>query len=166
MKSKTSIMYKISTVTILFFFMNLSYAQKDLSKDNIKYKNEVKTTILNFFEGFHAGDTSKIRKTIDANLSLQTIVKTKEGITKVAKTDTQKFLNAIQNRPVEQRWDERLLLFKIEADSTIANAWTPYEFYLNDKFSHCGVNVFQLYNDGKSWRILTLTDTRTREGCK
>ncbi|GAA4271435.1 nuclear transport factor 2 family protein [Aquimarina gracilis] len=137
-----------------------------MSKDNSRYKNEVKTTILEFFEGFHAGDTSKINKTIDVNMTLQTVVKTKDGTIKIVKTDTQKFLDAIHNRPVEQRWDERLLLFKIEADSSIANVWTSYEFYLNDKFSHCGVNVFQLYNDGTSWRILALTDTRTREGCK
>ncbi len=160
------IMYKVSVVTILCFFLNFSYSQKDLSKDNSRYKKEVKATILEFFEGFHAGDTSKINKAIDVNMTLQTVVKTKEGAIKIVKTDTQKFLEAIHNRPVEQRWDERLLLFKIEADSSIANAWTPYEFYLNDNFSHCGVNVFQLYNDGKSWKILALTDTRTREGCK
>ena len=93
-------------------------------------------------------------------------MRTKEGEIKTVKNDIEKILIAIQNRPAEQKWDERLLAFKIEADSAIANAWTPYEFYVNDNFSHCGVNVFQLFNDGKTWKIIAIADTRFREGCK
>ena len=158
-------MFRILVSVVVFLFLNFGYAQKEMSKDVSKYKKEVKATILEFFEGFHKGDTSKINKTIDSGMVLQTIVKTKDGKTKAVKTDVNKFLNAIHNRPDEQRWDERLLLFKIDADSAIANAWTPYEFYLNDTFSHCGVNIFQLYHNGSSWKIMALSDTRTKEGC-
>ncbi len=155
-------------IIVFTVFLNsfYSYSQKQASeKDVARYKNEVKQTILQFFEGFHSGDTSKIKKTMDHNIVMQTIAKAKDGKIKTVKTDVEKFLTAIHNRPAEQRWDERLLLFKIDADAAIANVWTPYEFYLNGTFSHCGVNVFQLFNDGTSWRIIALADTRTKEGC-
>ncbi len=152
---------------ILFLTCAGVYSQKDVAKDDLpRYKDEVKQTILEFFEGFHSGDTIKMKKTMDYNIAMQTITKTKSGGKKAVKTDVNQFLKAIKTRSKGQRWDERLLLFKIEADATIATAWTPYEFYLNDTFSHCGVNIFQLYNDGKSWKIMALADTRDREGCK
>ncbi len=167
-KSKNNIMYKLYISAVCIFLCSFSVnAQKDGSKDEVsRYKEEVKQTILNFFEGFHEGDTSKIKKTIDHNIAMQTIAKNKEGKLRTVQTDVKKFLDVIHNRPADQRWDERLLLFKIDTDSGIANAWTPYEFYVNDKFSHCGVNVFQLFNDGNSWKIIAIADTRNKEGCK
>ncbi len=160
-------MYKLQMfILMLFLFGHTSYSQKDMNKDDVnRYKEEVKATILEFFDGFHSGDTSKMKKTMDYNIVMQTITKTKIGGKKSVKTDVGNFLTAIKTRPTGQRWDERLLLFKIDADSAIANVWTPYEFYVNDHFSHCGVNVFQLYNDGESWKIIAIADTRTREGC-
>ncbi len=48
----------------------------------------------------------------------------------------------------------------------MANVWAPYEFYLNNDFSHCGVNYFQLFFDGIQWKIIYLIDTRRKQGCK
>ncbi|WP_108868188.1 3-methyl-2-oxobutanoate hydroxymethyltransferase [Aquimarina aquimarini] len=159
-------MYKVSLIVMLLFWGSV-FSQKSVATEDVsRYKKEVKHTILGFFEGFHSGDTAKIKMTIDANIALQTIVKTKEGKVKAIQVDIAKVLTTIHNRPKEQKWDERLLGFKIEADASIANAWTPYEFYINDTFSHCGVNMFQLFNDGTTWRILAITDTRHKNKCK
>ncbi|WP_282090043.1 nuclear transport factor 2 family protein [Aquimarina algiphila] len=159
-------MYKLSLLFIVLFSWN-AFSQKEVAVDDVNnYKEEVKQTILKFFEGFHSGDTLKMKSTMDNNIVMQTIVRNKEGHSKTIKTDVGKFVLAIKNRPAEQKWEERLLSFKIDTDAFIANAWTPYEFYVNDNFSHCGVNVFQLFNDGKDWKIIALADTRHREGCK
>ncbi|WP_062054893.1 nuclear transport factor 2 family protein [Aquimarina longa] len=151
-------MHKILILVIIMLSYNV-FSQK-------KEEKEVKQTILNFFEGFHTGDTVKIKTTIDRNIAVRTIIKTKEGKLKTVKSDIKKILTAIKNRPEDQKWDERLLAFRIEADSVIANAWTPYEFYINDTFSHCGVNIFQLFNDGNTWKIIAIADTRFKKGCK
>ncbi len=47
----------------------------------------------------------------------------------------------------------------------MANAWTPYEFWYNGNFSHCGVNSFQLIKKDEKWKIIYLVDTRRKEGC-
>jgi hypothetical protein len=41
-------------------------------------------------------------------------------------------------------------------DHEIATAWVPYEFYLNGKFSHKGVDVFLLVKTGNEFKIQTL----------
>jgi len=74
-------------------------------------------------------------------------------------------MDAIANRTADQKWDERLLDYNIQVDGNMANVWTPYEFWFNGTFSHCGVNSFQLFNDNGNWKIIYLMDTRRKEGC-
>jgi hypothetical protein len=58
-------------------------------------------------------------------------------------------------------WDEKILV-----DGNLAQVWMSYAFYLGKKFSHCGVNAFQLTKVDGSWKIFHLAYTRQREGCK
>ncbi|MFD0861945.1 nuclear transport factor 2 family protein [Sungkyunkwania multivorans] len=145
----------------------LANAQRNPELDDMKLKKKaVKQVVLDFFEGFHEGDTTKMKMVMHKDMIMQTIYKTKEGEDVLNQDDTSKFLNAIAGRPVGQRWNEQLLLFKIEVEDYMAHVWTPYEFYLNDQFSHCGVNSFQLFKDNGAWKIIYLVDTRRRAGCK
>jgi hypothetical protein len=47
----------------------------------------------------------------------------------------------------------------------MATAWTPYKFYLDKTFSHCGVNAFQLFKSENGWKIISILDTRRKEPC-
>ena len=47
----------------------------------------------------------------------------------------------------------------------MATAWTPYEFWYKEKFSHCGVNSFQLMKIENEWKIIYFVDTRRRSDC-
>jgi hypothetical protein len=47
----------------------------------------------------------------------------------------------------------------------MASVWAPYKFYLGDKFSHCGVDVFQLMKTGDGWKIIYIVDTRRKGDC-
>ena len=42
---------------------------------------------------------------------------------------------------------------------------TPYKFYVGEKFSHCGVNSFQLVKIRGEWKIQYIIDTRRRQNC-
>jgi len=55
--------------------------------------------------------------------------------------------------------------FRVEENGLIATVTTPYSFYYNGNFSHCGVNSFQLVNFSGEWKIVYLIDTRTKENC-
>lgn len=138
---------------------------KGYSQEISDYKKEAKKAVIVFFEGFHQGDTTKMKTVLGQDTVLQTIGNTKDGKRTVQKGSIDALLEAIHKRPADQKWEERLLSFTIEASKGIAHVWTPYEFYVNNEFSHCGVNTFQLFNDGSSWRIISIADTRNKEGC-
>lgn len=131
-----------------------------------EYEQQAQKAIETFFDGFHKGDTAVMKKVIAKKITLQSVMKNKEGIVKLANTPMDEFLKAIHNRPEDQQWKEELISFTVTADAQIATVWTPYNFYLNGNFSHCGVNTFQLYHDGNCWKILSIVDTRKRKGCE
>ncbi|MEM7379908.1 MAG: nuclear transport factor 2 family protein [Bacteroidota bacterium] len=126
----------------------------------------VQKTIETFFDGFHKQDSTIMKQTVTEDPILQTIGKNKEGETLVRTDKFDKLIKSIVSIPDSVQFQEKLLSFNIQIDGAMANAWTPYEFWLNDKFHHCGVNSFQLFNDGSGWKIIYLIDTRRRVGCQ
>lgn len=75
------------------------------------------------------------------------------------------FWGAVPKKEPTTVWFEKLLSFTINIDQNLASVWTPYEFYLNDNFSHCGVNSFQLFNNNGNREIIYIVDTRKKKGC-
>jgi len=61
--------------------------------------------------------------------------------------------------------EERLHSYTIQTDGAMANAWTPYSLYVQEKLHHCGVNSFQLFHDGTDWKIIYIIDTRQLKAC-
>lgn len=129
-------------------------------------KLEVKKTVDTFFDGFHKGDTVLMKSVMADKILMQTAYRNKAGKDVLVTDDATKLVLAIANRPDDQKWDERLLDYSIQVDGNMANAWTPYEFWYNDTFSHCGVNSFQLFKDGDQWKIIYLIDTRRKQSCE
>jgi hypothetical protein len=60
------------------------------------------------------------------------------------------------------KFQEKILSYNIQIDGAMAQVWAPYEFYLNEKFSHSGVNAFTLFKEKDEWKIIYLIDTRRR----
>ncbi|TGV04646.1 nuclear transport factor 2 family protein [Flavivirga rizhaonensis] len=147
--------------TIFYLFVLITstiYAQND-------EQAEVKEAVDTFFEGFHKGDTTLMKSVIADKIIMQTAYRNKEGKDILVTDEPGKLINAIANRSDDQKWDERLLDYSIQVDGNMANAWTPYEFWFNGTFSHCGVNSFQLFKDGGQWKIIYLIDTRRKSTC-
>ena len=63
--------------------------------------------------------------------------------------------NVMTRKPGDM--DERVLSWgPILVDHEMATAWVPYEFYLNGKFTHKGVDVFLFVKIGDEYKIQTL----------
>ncbi|WP_299275036.1 nuclear transport factor 2 family protein [uncultured Psychroserpens sp.] len=151
---------KNSIFLIAFLVTTFSFSQTSQS-------DEVKATVERFFEGFHKGDTSMMKSVMMPKVTMQTafINKKGEGVF-VDDGGSDKLLNAIANRPDDQKWDERLTKFNIQIDANLAVAWVDYEFWFNDKFSHCGVNSFHLVKTEGKWKIIYLIDSRRKSNCQ
>ena len=138
-----------------------------VTAQNSSEEKAVKTTIENFFKGFHKGDTTLLKKTIHKNLKAQTTFTNKKGenILRTSKDVYQTLVNFAKNVKPTDDYDEKILSYEIKIDGNLASVWTPYEFYNKGKFSHCGVNSFQLFNNNGNWEIIYLVDTRRRGSC-
>jgi hypothetical protein len=124
-------------------------------------KEQVQKTIETFFEGFHAKDTIKIKSTCSSTMILQSISENTKG-NKLSDEKPAAFYKSIASIPADIKFEERILSYNIQVDGSMAHVWTPYEFYVNGKLSHKGVNAFTLYLDGTTWKIIHLIDTRRK----
>lgn len=129
-------------------------------------KQKIKKVIDTFFKGLHQGDSSIVSKTFHSGIKIQTTFTNKEGKQILRDQTRKKLLEGIAAKKKIDTYLEKLLSYDIKIDGNLASVWTPYEFYFNDKFSHCGANSFQLFNNNNSWEIIYLVDMRRRGNCK
>jgi hypothetical protein len=150
-----------SWLIFLFFLMAVGSVIAQESEEQM-----VKNTIDSFFEAFHQQDSSALKKIVANDMVLQTIGKNEAGREVVKTENFSHFLKSIVSIPTSTKFEEKLLMYNIQIDGAMANAWTSYEFWVNGSFSHCGVNSFQLFKDEGAWKIIYLIDTRRKEGCQ
>jgi hypothetical protein len=128
-------------------------------------EDSVKAAINKLFTGMKNADAAAIQQSFSDSALLQTIARTKEGVMYVRNESIAAFARFIGNLPKDSA-DERIVFETLKIDGPLAIAWTPYKFYRNGQFSHCGVNSFQLVRLNGQWKIQYLIDTRRRNGCE
>ncbi len=142
---------------MLFVVSSLGWAQSA----STPHEADVKKVIQQLFDGMRKGDSSLVRGAFYKGAHLQTTATSKEGKPVLRDESIDGFVKAV-GTPHKEVWDERLSGYEIKIDDNLAIAWTPYEFYLDGKFSHRGVNVFQLFKSESGWKIISIADTRRK----
>ena len=118
-------------------------------------EDQIKAVILKTFSAMKAVDTVALKSCFTTNALLNVSQIRSEG-TIVREVPISKFVQSVLSRKPGDM-DERVLSWgPILIDHEIATAWVPYEFYLNGKFSHKGVDVFLLVKTGNEFKIQTL----------
>lgn len=147
----------LTLVTAIIFTHTLTIAQTA--------EDSVKATINQLFEGMKNADANAIREAFADSAILQTIGRNQQGQT-IIRTDAVSGFAEQISKLQKNAADERITFETIKIDGPLAVAWTPYKFYYNGNFSHCGVNSFQLVRINGKWKIQYLIDTRRRQGCE
>lgn len=140
----------------IFFFLILIFSSSVNAQNQ-----EVQKTIETFFEAFHAKDTVKLKSICSDKIILQSIQENAKG-GKLSDEVASEFYKSIASIPANFNFQEKILSYSIQVDGTMAHAWTPYEFYINDKLSHKGVNAFTLFKENDVWKIIYVIDTRRK----
>ncbi|UPQ79408.1 nuclear transport factor 2 family protein [Flavobacterium azooxidireducens] len=138
-------------ILILLLFFQFSFAQE----------SEIQITIGKFFNAFHQRDSIALKKVCSENLVLHSISESEKG-SKFSIQKASDFYKSIATIPLSMKFEEKILSFKVQIDGSMAHVWTPYEFYVNDKLSHSGVNSFQLYKENEVWKVVYILDTRRK----
>ena len=127
-------------------------------------EDSIRTIINNLFTAMKNGDANLARSVFSDSALLQTISRDKEGKTIVRNENPADFAQLVGTLKKDSA-DERISFETIRIDGPLAIVWTPYQFFYNGRFSHCGVNSFQLVRFDGVWKIQYLIDTRRRQGC-
>lgn len=127
--------------------------------------DSVKTSINNFFKAMRAADKEGVVACFTDSAILQTITKDASGEPIVETEALSAFARVVGSMPKDAA-DERIVFDDVKVDGPLAMAWTPYKFYFNGKFSHCGVNSFQLVRQKSGWKIQYIIDTRRKQPCE
>jgi ketosteroid isomerase-like protein len=128
-------------------------------------EREVEAVIKSLFDGMRAKNAEQVTAAFSKDAIMQTILDKPEGST-VGTNSVGDFADKIGSAPAETQLDERISEYLIKVDGALATAWTPYRFYVNGNFSHCGVNSFQLVKMSEGWKIVYIIDTRRKEPCE
>lgn len=140
----------------VFCFQSIAFSQTT--------EDSVKAVIVSMFKGMKEADASLLQASFADSMILQTISQNKEGQLTVKNEDPAGFIDFVsKSKPGVA--DERITFETIKIDGPLAVVWTPYQFYYNGQFSHCGVNSFQLIRFNSGWKIQYIIDTRRRVGC-
>lgn len=149
---------RVILLMLLVAAVNTLHAQKNNEEEAIK------NVINQLFDGVRKADSTAIRATFKEDAILQTVAKSKEGKAFLKTQKLNDFVASVaQVRNVVL--DERIVFAKILIDDNLASVWTDYQFFIGDKFNHCGVNSFQLVKIADTWKIVYLIDTRRKENC-
>jgi hypothetical protein len=126
---------------------------------------DVQSAIETLFEGMRTNDSAMVAKVFIRDAIMQTVLVNEQGSTYLNNGSLDGFLKAVGTDKSEI-WDEQILSYEINIDGNLASAWTPYQFYRGEEFSHCGVNSFQLMKTNEGWKIFHIVDTRRTDGCE
>lgn len=145
-------MKKLFILTLLTVFLFQAGAQTA--------EDSVRAVINNLFVAMKSSDAKALQDCFADSAILQTIT----GSGRIRNEAVSEFAKQVATLPKDSA-DERITFGVVKVDDRLAIAWTPYRFYYAGKFSHCGVNSFQLVRIRGAWKIQYLIDTRRRAGC-
>ena len=120
-----------------------------------KDEDQIKAVILKTFSAMKSVDSVALKSCFTEKALLHISQVRPEGNV-IREVPIASFVkNVMTRKPGDM--DERVLSWgPILIDHEIATAWVPYEFYLNGKFTHKGVDAFILVKVGEEYKIQTL----------
>lgn len=121
-------------------------------------EDSVKAAVNLLFTGMKTSDAALIRRSFTDSAILQTIATPQGGVLS-EKVDG---FADIVSKMTPGDADERIQFDIVRIDGPLAIVWAPYEFYYKGKYSHKGVDSFQLVRVNGVWKIQYLIDTRRK----
>lgn len=114
--------------------------------------------IEDFFKAFHNKEAKVLSTAFSESAVMQRAVH-QEGKSVLIQQDISNFIKRVASRPDTPVWEEALGAPLVHQSANLATVWVPFRFYLDGKFSHCGVNQCTLFWNGNQWKIIHLIDT-------
>lgn len=128
-------------------------------------EDSVKAVVKQLFEGMKNSDAVMIQSAFADSAILQSVGRNKDGKIVIESERIDEFAKLIGGLK-KGAADEQIVFESVKIDGQLAMVWAPYKFYFEGKFSHCGVDSFQLVFINGQWKIQYLIDTRRKQPCE
>ncbi|WP_299529179.1 nuclear transport factor 2 family protein [Ulvibacterium sp.] len=147
----------------MVFFLALVLAFSTYSQGaKVTEEQKIKQVINQFFESLEKKDAALMQKTTMNEAQIWRRNNHKKPI----ETDMRFSKDDLPKMHTLPDVKEIALEFEISLGHGIAMAWVPYEFWVEDTFSHCGVDAFTLFEVDGKWKIISVAYTVEKENCK
>jgi hypothetical protein len=124
-------------------------------------QQRIERVIQHFFDALETRDTALMRSTTLGEAQIWRRINSGNPTrvdVRLSKNDTK----SMANKPAIR---EQAIRMDIQVRDGIAVAWVPYKLWVGEEFSHCGVDVFTLFNIHGEWKIVTAAYTVEQERC-
>lgn len=148
-------MFRLSLAALSFLFLAINPAAAD--------EPDPLDAVSTFFEAMSGNNAELAASVVIGDGLLYGYVETAEGL-RLVRTSADQFVAGMEDRTdslLERIWDVEVL-----RRGRLAVAWTPYDFFLNGEFHHCGVNIFNLIHTDDGWKIAGVTYSMESESCE
>jgi len=114
-------------------------------------------TLQLLFDALESGDEELLRRVLEPSV-LMRFAEVRDGETTHGRSTVDALATRIVSAEeplIERMWDPVVLV-----NGPLATVWTPYDFYVGEAFSHCGIDVATMLRTDDGWRIAGLSWTR------
>lgn len=113
------------------------------------------------FDAMAAQDAEALRAVLLPGTMLTAVRSAANGETRVSRISAEDFIKGLRPGEHEAMWSPRVSL----RGDILATVSGPYEFQLDGKTSHCGIDVFDLVKVDGQWKVAALTWTYEPTAC-
>lgn len=121
------------------------------SQPAVQEREAVLRTVQAFFDTMTASDVEGARKILQPQGRFHAM-SMKDGKPEVRAFSNEEYFAILQENS-RQRRQERMWNPDVRINGLIASVTAPYDFWIDDKFSHCGVDAFDLIKTEEGWKI-------------
>ncbi len=125
-------------------------------------KDAVLAAVQQFFDAMTARDVAASERVLIPEGRFASF-RTADGKQVMRLRSNQDYINSLPSGKEKLR--ERMWKPEVKIRGPIANVWTPYDFWIDGKFSHCGIDSFDLVKVDGQWKIAGGTYT-VETSCK
>jgi hypothetical protein len=127
-------------------------------------EREILAVTQRLFDAMRAKDTAGVRAVFDSGARLVGMRPRANAEAYMQSLSVSEFVGLLGRDP-RPMWTERAWNPEVRTNGTLATVWAEYDFHFGATFSHCGIDAVQLLKRSDGWKIVSIADTFTREGC-
>lgn len=144
---------------------SLVAAQTTPATSPAEEREAVLAVVQKFFDAMAAADMEGLRSVMTPEGRFFALQEGKPGAPPTVRTfsneESLKQLTSGKRALRERMWNP-----EVRVHRGVAVVWTPYDFWIDGKFSHCGVDAFNLVKMPEGWKLVGGTYTVERTGCQ